>query len=52
MVHENPWYLITDNEIAHIRGNLQDIRHEVPQEQQELISSVLDLLHNVQVRRP
>jgi hypothetical protein len=52
MPHNNPWFLITADEIGRLENHLQDIRQGVPEQHQTLILRALDILNDVQVRQP
>ena len=52
MTHENPWFLITADEIRRLENNLREIRQDVPEQRQTLVLRALGVLNEVQVRRP
>ena len=50
--HENPWFLITLNEIVGIQDSLQDLRHEMPVRDQTVVNRIVNVLNTVRDRRP
>ena len=50
--HENPWFLITLDEIVGIQDSLQDLRHEMPVRDQNGINRIINVLNTVRDRRP
>lgn len=52
MVHKNPWYIITEEEISQIQETLHSLRDHVPEEYRTPAAGALGILTRVQVRRP
>ena len=52
MAHKNPWHLITSEEICGIQDNLQGIRQQLPDGNQERIVAIQGILDTVQDRQP
>ena len=52
MPHNNPWYLITEDEIRMIERYVELIRHHVPEQDRAAIIGTLGVLTTVQERVP
>ena len=52
MPHNNPWYLITAEEIRTIERHVELIRHHIPEQDRVAIARTLGILTPVQERVP
>jgi hypothetical protein len=52
MVHPNPWFLITGEEIAALQDIVQALRQDLPDVHQERLSGITGVLNEVRDRRP
>ena len=52
MAHNNPWFLITSEEIIGILVQLQSLRQTFPDQGRNTIEGIAGILNNVRDRRP
>jgi hypothetical protein len=52
MPHENPWFLITRNEIHTIQKGLLTLEKEVPVTGSQYLGEIYSILNDVQDRQP
>ena len=50
MPHENPWFLITSEEIAQIRTQLNFLEGEVPKNTRHCIDTIVRVINTVEQR--
>jgi hypothetical protein len=52
MPHNNPWFIITYEEIAGIQDQLQNLRQALRDEQRDTVEGITGILNHVRDRRP
>jgi len=50
MPHENPWFLITSEEIAQIRTHLSILEGDVPENSRHCIDTIIRVTNTVEQR--
>jgi hypothetical protein len=52
MAHENPWFLITRDELHTIRKGLHTLEKEIPATSSQYLGEIQSILNEVQDRQP